>query len=202
MEILGDGEPGRRPVDPRPERDRDGRPVVDLDLGLTDDDADDVLVRDDGHARRIDPAEREAPEELATKLGADGPPPSRDGRPGDVVAVVTSPEALAVTGLLVHVSAIMGFPSVTVWSTIVLGPDSGSARPLASAIVTVIAVLAAVGTALGGAAVLRLGPRASRLATGLAGAAVLLGFLLLLAAGAMLWYLSGLPPESGPGPTG
>ncbi len=111
---------------------------------------------------------------------------------------VLTAEALGLTGVVLVLGALVGFPSPYLWAdTSGTGPVFDP-RAQVDFVGRASGLLALLALASGCGAVLRLGPRPSAAARALAGAAVVLGALLLLYAGALLWRYSGLPEVQPP----
>jgi hypothetical protein len=197
VEILGDAAPDVPEANRRSQR-RD--PDLDLDLPTSGaGPAGRPLVADPGSPRGPQPPVlADAPEEYDVDEVPRPPDVPAGGPQGAglvqaVTATLTS-EALGLTGVLLVLAGVFGFPSPFLWAEYgaeTLGYDPRDAAEFAGRATALLALLA---TGLGVVAVLRLGARPTGAGRALAGAAVLAGVLLLLYAAALLWHVSGMPP--------
>ena len=174
MEILGDDEAGLPP------------PPVRRSPFTTDDVRDpfaDALALDEPHP---DDAARNGAGAVATPADEDDGPP---GRWQLLVDTFVGPEALGLSGLLVAVTGAMTTsfsPFVLMFRTDVFGGSdpNASVRSLYSPIVLAFALVA---LGLGLAAALRVRASSPAWVRGVAGAAVILAVLMLVATGWGLW---------------
>lgn len=182
MEILGDDEAGLPP--PPPRRSPFGEPHA---APSTDPFAD-ALALDEPHP---DQAARNGSGAAAagTPVAHDDADDAPRGRGQLLLDTLAGPEALGIAGLLTAVAGATttGFsPFVLMFRTEILtgGPGDGSLRSLFAPLVL---AFGAVALALGVGAVLRVRPSSPAWVRGVAGAAVILAVLMLVATGWGLW---------------